>query len=192
MKLRLYGAIGFYALVGVLTVIGALLYEAKAASAAADGYHCWSLDGCPARRSYRRHHPKRPVVIERYYREPEDMAPAWAGMEDRRGKCLTDRRGEPVNVEVVSTEHNSEDAARESAKKLWMVQTAWKYGGQYIDLDNAANVREKCGPSNPMDTITGRLIEGAQKLTGNDGQNMRCEISARPCSPPLQPMERHR
>lgn len=189
MKLRFYGAVGFYVMGAVMLLGSLLLYEARPAKA--DGYHCWSIDGCP-RHTYRRHHHHRSVVeVERerdvrYYREPEDLPAAWRD-EREHGHCL------PVKVEIVSTEHNTEEAARESAKKLWMVQTAWKWGGQYIDLDKAVEVREKCGPSNPMDTMTGRLIEGVQKLAGNgDGQNFRCEIVARPCSPPLEQIEGHR
>jgi hypothetical protein len=33
------------------------------------------------------------------------------------------------------------------------------------------------------------LVEGAQKLIGHDGVNVRCVISARPCSAPFDKAE---
>lgn len=174
--------------------------KAKAQDGYGDGgiHWDWSLGtGDPQRRWHRTyaHHAPRHYDYDRasvrYYRSPEESE--W---REERGE----RRHEPRDgfecvdraVEVVSTEHNSEEQARESAKKLWMVQVSWKYGGRFLDLGNAADYLEKCGPSNPMDTLTGRLIEGAQKLVGHeDGQNIRCQIKARPCSAPMQRVEEH-
>ncbi len=172
IKFYVWGAI----LLSLAAILAMLITGTRPARA--DGYHCWDIDGCPRHHHHVTHHRRSVVEVNRYYREPEDLPPAWD--ERDHGRCL------PTKVEIVSTEHNTEDAARESAKKLWMVQTAWRFGGQFIDLENAVEVREKCGPSNPMDTITGRLIEGVQKLSGSEGQNVRCEIVARPCTAPLK------
>lgn len=86
-------------------------------------------------------------------------------------------------IEVVSTEHTSEENAAEAARKLWMAKTQWLKGGQYMNLENANDVFWSCGPSNAHDTASGKLAEAASKLTGKDGQNVRCELWARPCKP---------
>ena len=80
--------------------------------------------------------------------------------------------------------------AMESAKKLWAATTQWNFGSKFMNLENAADEKVKCDQSNAMDTISGRLVEGAQKLVGNDGLNVRCVISARPCSAPLEHTEK--
>lgn len=83
--------------------------------------------------------------------------------------------------EVVSTEHQTDVNAREAARKLWMARVQWRHGSQYMNLEEAEDVRWQCGPSSAMDTISGRLAEGTAKLLGREGQNMRCELWARPC-----------
>jgi hypothetical protein len=85
------------------------------------------------------------------------------------------------SVDVLSTEHQSEESAREAARKLWMAKVQWEVGGAHMNLDEAAGVRWRCGPSNAHDTMSGRLAEAAGTLTGKGGQNMRCALSARPC-----------
>ena len=94
---------------------------------------------------------------------------------DRQDQCL------PAEVDVLSTEHQSEDNAREAARKLWMAKVQWSLGGQYMDLDEAAHIRWRCGPSNAHDTASGRLSEAAGALTGKGGQNVRCALWAYPC-----------
>lgn len=84
-------------------------------------------------------------------------------------------------VDVLSTEHQTEDNAREAARKLWMAKVQWVLGGQYMDLDEAAHIRWRCGPSNAHDTAAGKLSEAAGVLTGKAGQNVRCALWARPC-----------
>jgi hypothetical protein len=84
-------------------------------------------------------------------------------------------------VDVVSTEHTQAEHAREAAQKLWMAKTQWRWGGRFMDLDQAREVRWACGPSNAHDTFTSKLVEGATKLVGGDGQNVRCALTARPC-----------
>jgi hypothetical protein len=85
------------------------------------------------------------------------------------------------SVDVLSTEHQSEESAREAARKLWMAKVQWEVGGAHMNLEEAAGVRWRCGPSNAHDTMSGRLAEAAGTLTGKGGQNMRCALSARPC-----------
>lgn len=100
--------------------------------------------------------------------------------DEHRGLCM-DRE-----VEVVSTEHQSEEHARDAARKLWMASTNWSYGGRYMDLDNAADVRWRCGPSSAMDNLSGKISQAAQQLVGRDGQNVRCQLWARPCELPRE------
>jgi hypothetical protein len=86
-------------------------------------------------------------------------------------------------VDVVSTEHTQADHAREAARKAWMAKTQWRWGGRFMDLDQASDVQWSCGPSNAHDTFTSKLVEGATKLVGAEGQNVRCALVARPCLP---------
>ena len=84
-------------------------------------------------------------------------------------------------VDVVSTEHTQADHARDAARKAWMAKTQWRWGGRFMDLDQARAVQWNCGPSNAHDTFSSKLVEGATKLVGGDGQNVRCALTARPC-----------
>mgnify|MGYP001609994126 CR=1 FL=1 len=109
-----------------------------------------------------------------YERREEDDR--WREQGRRRDQCLD------VEVDVLSTEHHSEDNARESARKLWMSKVQWQHGSRHMDLDAAAAVRWQCGPSNAHDTMSGKLAETVGTLTGKGGQNVRCALWARPCS----------
>ena len=84
-------------------------------------------------------------------------------------------------VSVLSTEHTQEENAREAARKLWMATSQWKYGGQYMAIENARDVLWRCSASNAHDTISGRIAESVGKLTGREGQNVRCALWAVPC-----------
>lgn len=133
---------------------------------------CREWGGCDWEYRWRR------VRVEpRYYAAPrrdwdEDR---WRERGGRYDLCL------PGEVDVLSTEHQTEDNAREAARKLWMAKTQWTHGGQYMDLDEAAHIRWRCGPSNAHDTAAGKLSEAAGVLTGKGGQNVRCALWARPC-----------
>ena len=107
--------------------------------------------------------------------------------EDYRDRRDHDTGGQCREVlDVLSTEHQSEDNARESARKLVMAKIQWLYGSQYMDLANAADVRWRCSASNAHDTVSGRLTEGAAKLIGRDGQNVRCALWVKPCKAPRE------
>ncbi len=107
-----------------------------------------------------------------YERRAEDD---WRSEGSRNDQCMQ------TDVDVLSTEHQTEDNAREAARKLWMAKVQWTLGGQYMDLDEAAHIRWRCGPSNAHDTVAGKLSEVAGALTGKGGQNVRCALWARPC-----------
>ena len=110
-----------------------------------------------------------------YSYERREETDQWRERGSRADQCL------PQDVDVLSTEHQTEDNAREAARKLWMAKTQWSHGGQYMDLDEAAHIRWRCGPSNAHDTASGKLAEAAGVLTGKGGQNVRCALWARPC-----------
>lgn len=125
---------------------------------------------------YRRVYVCRPE--RRYYAAPREYRIERERDYDdgRRGSlCL------PDTVEVVSTEHQGEENARESARKLAMAKIQWLYGSQYMNIDEGADVRWRCGPSNAHDTFSGKIAEGVGALTGRGGQNVRCELWVRPC-----------
>lgn len=173
------------------TLLSVLMLAALAApSCAQDGYggiHWdWQLGtGDP----HKRYHPHyRPHV--RYYREPEHDREDGRHYEIEARRDRDDWQCLDHPIMVLSTEHTEAALAMESAKKLWAATTQWIHGSRFMNLENAADEKVKCDQSNAMDTISGRLVEGAQKLVGNDGLNVRCVISARPCSAPLERAEK--
>lgn len=104
-----------------------------------------------------------------------------------RGRCARDEEThKPIWLEVLSTEHQSEEAAREAARKAWMARAQWDVGGAYMNLDEAQDVRWRCGPSNAHDTASGRISEAVGTVTGKGGQNVRCSVVARPCKGPRE------
>lgn len=128
------------------------------------------------------------------YRLPETRVYSYIQREDDRGDRRVDRgrcaRDEethkPIWLEVLSTEHQGEEAAREAARKAWMARAQWDVGGAYMNLDEAQDVRWRCGPSNAHDTASGRVSEVVGTVTGKGGQNVRCSVIARPCKGPRE------
>lgn len=137
------------------------------------GRWCDSSGYC--RPDYRWHRAAPHVYRSRTY-DPGYVQPRWDGS----------RRCEQV-VEVLSTEHTDETKARNAATKLWMAKTQWLYGGSMMDLEFAHEVLWRCSASNAHDTFSGRLVEGIAKLEGKEGQNVRCQLWARPCNAPREP-----
>lgn len=187
------------AMIAYILMVGGmllLLYLWPVPAQAQDGYDSYHWDwglgsGDPHKRYHRSY--RLPVPARRYYRATEAVE------EGRRYEIIVrhdrDHSGwECIDkpVYVLSTEHTEVGLAMESAKKLWSATSQWNYGSRFMNLENAADERIKCDQSNAMDTISGRLVEGAQKLIGNDGQNVRCVIAARPCSAPLEDAEEKR
>lgn len=148
--------------------------------APAQAQHCWDdIFGysCSSKRKVvrKKRYPKKEV---RQYRAPDSG-------DSRRPVCVSD------DVEVVSTEHTTQDNAMEAARKMWAFSTQWKWGSQYMALELADDFRSYCGQSNAMDTASGKLNEAMSSMVGKDGVNVRCIIRARPCRALLKP-ERHR
>lgn len=127
-------------------------------------------------RAYRRAEVYGPQVRGYIQRDDDDRY-----RERDRAQCIPG-----AVIDVLSTEHTTEDNAREAAKKLWMAKVQWVHGGQFMDLDQAAEVRWMCGPSNAHDTFSGRIAEAAGTITGRGGQNVRCSLFARPCRAPRE------
>ena len=149
----------------------------------ADGWaHCWDLGPCQqrARRARRRSKPK----VEHYYAPPR-----WEDVEidpDRSPRCLD------TFIDVTSTEHTNKDNGMEAARKMWMAKTQWHHGSKYMHPDLAQDFSAGCRKSNAMDTMSGRISETTNKLIGQEGQNMRCVILARPCRMVLEKVEGHK
>ena len=182
MRQRLIFALVIFAAAVWIIALGWMDMDAKAggdqdtrwATRRFCAYYAW--DGSCGQWRYRRfrnhvyHLPEQhPSRVYAYERRDDDR------VDRHRPQCVG------RDVDVVSTEHTTEDHARDSATKLWMARTQWEWGSQYMALDNATHVRWRCSASNAHDTVTGRLAEGAAKLIGRDGQNSRCYLSARPC-----------
>jgi hypothetical protein len=125
------------------------------------------------------------------YHHPETRVRSYVKREDDRridrGKCARDdETHREIWIEVLSTEHQSEENAREAARKAWMARAQWDVGGTYMNLDEAEGVKWRCGPSNAHDTASGRISEAVGTVTGKGGQNVRCSVVARPCRGPRE------
>jgi hypothetical protein len=89
-------------------------------------------------------------------------------------------------INVVSGERQGEDKAKGDARKMFMGEASARYGLVYAELSYAKNIRWRCFPAQAHDTWTGALSKGANRMMGGDGQNIRCELWASPCSVPVQ------
>jgi len=161
-------------MLAVLALIVAAPHMAEAGQCASYGiryvHRDWPLH--PYRERYCKRWVGDETRVYGYSRREDDD---WRSEGRRNDQCLQN------DVDVLSTEHQTEDNAREAARKLWMAKVQWVLGGQYMDLDEAAHVRWRCGPSNAHDTFGGKISEGVGILTGKGGQNVRCAVWARPC-----------
>lgn len=155
----------------------ALLSVLVLVPAPAHAQGCWQEAMGYACSSHRhaQHTPRRRATPQHYY-------------EQERRHYRSPEEGEACRrvVDVLSTEHTQEDHARDAARKLWMAKVQWTWGGQYMDIDQAADARWHCGPSNAHDTFSAKLSETVGKLVGRDGQNVRCAFWARPCRAPRE------
>lgn len=141
---------------------------------------------------------------ERYERDPrlpKDVD--YISIRDRERQGFVCKR---KPIDVLSTEHQSEEDAFDAGVKMWMAKTNWVDGGQYMELASAAAAFKRCGPSNPHDNFSGKVSEGAQRVVkfipgtaanrarkaGEAPGNKRCYITAIPCTPPLEPADRER
>lgn len=158
----------------MLLTITCMLMAPHKANAFDDDWD-WSLGTKQVHRiNHRRHH---------HHRDPGPRVYGWPREEfdgNRRPICLDHF------IDVVSTEHTSKENAMEAARKLWMAQTSWHEGAQYLDLELAKDYRVHCGPSNPMDTMSTRINQAVNEVIGREGQNVRCFIRARPCRAQLE------
>ena len=132
-------------------------------------------------RPTRHHH--RPV---RYYREPEARNFEIDADRHEDKRCLDHA------IDTVSTEHTDPADAMISATKEWASRVQWYFGSRWMNWDNAEEKKVVCDQSNAMDTLSGRIIDNAQKMLGNEGKNVRCVIRAIPCAQPMQRAEERR
>lgn len=145
----------------------------------------WGAVTYPCYRHYAR--------VGRYYRSSYNHRRDYDRDDDReRDRGHRDDLCWFDNIDVLSTEHQNEDNAREAARKLWMAKTQWMIGGQYMSLEEAAHIVWRCGPSNAHDTVSGSISQAAGVLTGQSGQNVRCALWARPCRVERSPGDERR
>lgn len=135
------------------------------------------------------------------YREPERFEPV--RYYDRHERERQGFNCKTVVISVVSTEHQTEEEARDAAARLWAVQVSWTIGAQWMNLNNAARYRERCDMSNAGDTMSGKLGQGTaaiaeiipftkQHRAAQQGQERglrRCYVEAIPCRKPLMDRE---
>ena len=159
-------------------ILLAALFMTPPIPAHADG-DWWDSSPRQVHRRHYRRKPRAPAVAAWRERE-EDFD------RDRSPRCLS------VFIDVTSTEHTNAENGMEAAKKMWMAKTQWHHGSKYMDVDNAGDYRAGCSKSNAMDTMSGRLSEATNKLIGQEGQNVRCVIVARPCRMQLEKQEGHK
>lgn len=167
----------------VLTAVFMLWLAFNSSAKATDIDWNWELHGyrstpVKAKRRYAR----RQRESVRYYAAPE-----W-DVDDgnRRPRCLDSV------VEITSTEHQDQQKAMDVGRKMWSGTTQWKWGSQYMNINNATEMRAACDQTNDMASASGRVSEAAGTLTGKDGVNVRCVIRARPCRALLEPVEGQR
>jgi hypothetical protein len=129
-------------------------------------WHNWARENCPSyrwRRSWRHRYVTQPVV------------PA-IGSQHCPGTIIN----------VVSGEHQGEEKAKGGARKMFMGEASTRHGLAYAELGFAKHIRWRCFPAQAHDTWTGALAKVGNKAMGGDGQNVRCELWASPCSVPVQ------
>jgi hypothetical protein len=125
----------------------------------------------------------------RLYRSPRDNF-GERGRDDRDAALLRDRErfdGNPAPVclpypvDVVGTIHTSKEASMEYATKMWSLKVQFQNGSQYMDWQMSTDQRVNCTQADAMLTVTGRANEVLNQALGRDGQNVACQLVARPC-----------
>jgi hypothetical protein len=152
------------------------------------GFKHWdSSDRRPAPKAVRRAAPHRHVYKPPVYSYQQRIQDEERQQRPDLNLCL------PRTVNVMSDQHKGEDRSRNDAIRKWEAKVQWSGGGgEFMNFENAEDKEWRCGPSDPHDSITGRLSQAVGKatatITGNDteGRNVRCELWAKPCRAPRQ------
>jgi hypothetical protein len=166
-----------------IIVVAFLSFFITATAYASSGHWGWSRPQAVQQHHHYRHKVHR---VARLYRGSDEDVRHEEGRRSERddGHCLDHYE------EVVSTEHTESGDGMTSAHKLWSARVQWYFGSRWMNPDNAKDAKFVCDQSSAMDTLTGRIIDNAQKLIGKEGKNQRCVFRAIPCAAPLESAEK--
>jgi hypothetical protein len=115
----------------------------------------WSLSGDGYHQVRKVKHKRRKPV--RYYAAPKVEA-------DDGWRCLE-------RIHVVGSQWATDAGAEDSAKKAFMEEVRWRHGESFMAIENAKDYEKRCSRSSVGEVLNQTLV--------------RCEISARPCRPPM-------
>jgi hypothetical protein len=74
-------------------------------------------------------------------------------------------------IHVVGSQWATDAGAEDSAKKAFMEEVRWRHGESFMAIENAKDYEKRCSRSSVGEVLNQTLV--------------RCEISARPCRPPM-------
>lgn len=141
---------------GVFAVIATLLaFSIVVAASVAPMAKATEFDWADHHRAARPHRVARKAKSVKNYRHP---------IESDGWQCL-DR------VRVVGSQWIGQDGAEDSARKAFMEEVRWRFGEGFMDIDHARDYERRCSRSSVGEAVGQTFI--------------RCEISARPCRPPM-------
>lgn len=89
-------------------------------------------------------------------------------------------------VDVISTPHQTVEAAKDAAQTQWRAKAQFLAGGIYMDPRWSADQKWLCSITDPRDSASSKVSETTGKLLGNSGELYRCYFSARPCRSNMQ------
>lgn len=132
------------------------------------------------------HHPKRhwrPHRKHRYHRAPREVVRTVVITTEPIGvgsQCVDQR------VDVISTPHQTVEAAKDAAQTQWRAKAQFLAGGIYMDPRWSEDQKWLCSITDPRDSASSKVSETTGKLLGNSGELYRCYFSARPCRSNMQ------
>jgi hypothetical protein len=127
------------------------------------------------RRHYRRHHYRRSAPREVVRTVVITTEPIGIGAQ-----CVDQR------VDVISTPHQTVEAAKDAAQTQWRAKAQFLAGGIYMDPRWSEDQKWLCSITDPRDSASSKVSETTGKLLGNSGELYRCYFSARPCRSNMQ------
>ena len=89
-------------------------------------------------------------------------------------------------VDVISTPHQTIEAAKDAAQTQWRAKAQFMVGGIYMDPRLSEDQKWLCSITDPRDSASSKVSETTGKLLGNSGELYRCYFSARPCRSNMQ------
>jgi hypothetical protein len=124
---------------------------------------------------YRRHHYRRSAPREVVRTVVITTEPIGIGSQ-----CVDQR------VDVISTPHQTVEAAKDAAQTQWRAKAQFLAGGIYMDPRWSEDHKWLCSITDPRDSASSKVSETTGRLLGNSGELYRCYFSARPCRSGVQ------